>query len=108
MQSVETDYPGPYCIDAAALEWRSLRQSSAGEAIYGEGGRSCLLQEWLLAQSATVAMLKTSLNKAEEGVRQLGFFCEDGKYCSVAACLLLRELFAPTAFVYSYREHAFI
>ena len=75
---------------------------------FNEGGRSCFLQDWVLNQRETVRILREALDFAIGGYRELGFYCDYGKHRSATLCLLFKDLFAPTAIVYSYRERSVI
>ena len=105
---VRADYPEIQAIDCRTVDCRSIRDQPGGEAIFVKGGRSCLLQEWILKQRATFHILREALDFRIEGHRVLGFYCDHGKHRSVALGLLFKQLFAPTAVAYSYRQRSVI
>ena len=105
---VRADYPEIQVIDCRNVDCRSIRDQPGGESIFVEGGRSCLLQEWALKQHATFHILREALDFRIGGHRVLGFYCDYAKHRSVALCLLFKQLFAPTAVAYSYRQRCVI
>ena len=102
------DYPEIHAIDCRNVECRSIRDMPGGEAFFVKGGRSCLLQEWILNQRATLRIVREALDFGIGGYRVLGFYCDHGKHRSAALCFLFKHLFAPTAIAYSYRERSVI
>ena len=91
-------------IDTRGIDCRSIRQSTEGERIFREGGSHALLQEWIAKQAATVAVLAEAFVVARQRSRPIGFSCDFGKHRALAAGILFRDIFAPEAKLYSYRE----
>ena len=90
--------PDLHRVDATSIDCRSIRKTYGGDAIFRKGGKSVLLQEWIMSQECTVRLmheLLLELQRVDHAV--IVFICEHARHRSISFSRLFKQFFVPHA-----------
>ena len=97
--------PDLHQVDARSIDCRSIQNTYEGGAIFRKGGKSALLQEWIMSQECTVKLLHALLQELKRGEHPvIVFTCTHGRHRSMSLGELFKQLFAPHAGVFCLED----
>ena len=88
--------PDLHRVDTRIIDCRGILGTYGGHEIFRKGGKSTLLQEWIIQQENTVRLLHALLEELEQNAHPLIVFtCRKGRHRSLSLAEVFVQLFAP-------------